>query len=457
MPAVGDKVGSYVITGIIGRGAMASVYRAHDERLNRDVALKILDPGYSLDFIFRARFEREYGVTAQLHNDHNIPVYDAGAWNDQLYIAMMLVDGPNLGEVMKTDGPLELARVVAIVSQVAEALDEAHSHRVVHRDVKPANILLTHHGSNGTEHAYLADFGLTLGMEGTHLTRTGGFMGTLAYSAPEQLNSAPVDGRIDEYALAATTYHMLVGKPPFERDNEVALINAHLFDPPPNASAIRADLPPKVGDVIARGMSKLPEERYRSAGDFAAALKAASATVLAAAAAADERRRVGRLGWAAIVAVLLVIAALGGAAAFSLLPEPGEPTSPPGSVSPTPSLVARRATPRASPLFPTALPSASPGPSTVVPSPTLGPDRTARPTDPGSATPTPTPGTPSPAPTPTPLATPSPTPTTGRPSAGRRGQLGGRQLAQRYVGRSICRRRGASPPLPDHLALLVRD
>ena len=119
MPAVGDKVGNYTITGVIGRGAMASVYRAHDERLNRDVALKILDPGYSLDFIFRARFEREYGVTAQLRNDHNIPVFDAGAWEDQLYIAMMLVDGPNLGEVMKTDGPLELARVVAIVSQVS--------------------------------------------------------------------------------------------------------------------------------------------------------------------------------------------------------------------------------------------------------------------------------------------------------------------------------------------------
>ena len=167
-------------------------------------------------------------------------------------------------------------------------------------------------------------------MEGTHLTRTGGFMGTLAYSAPEQLNAAPVDGRIDEYALAATAYHMLVGEPPFERDNEVALINAHLFDPPPNASAIRPDLPPKVGEVIARGMSKEPENRYRTVGEFARALKSASAPVLAAAAAADERRRVGRLGWAAIVAVLLVIAALGGAAAFSLLPGPGQPTSSPG-------------------------------------------------------------------------------------------------------------------------------
>ena len=105
--------GRYRLLNRLGTGAMGFVYRAHDERLNRDVALKILDPGYSLDFIFRARFEREYGVTAQLHNDHNIPVYDAGAWNDQLYIAMMLVDGPDLGEVMKTEGPLELTRVVA--------------------------------------------------------------------------------------------------------------------------------------------------------------------------------------------------------------------------------------------------------------------------------------------------------------------------------------------------------
>ncbi len=395
MPAVGDKVGNYTITGVIGRGAMASVYRAHDERLNRNVALKILDPGYSLDFIFRAQFEREYGVTAQLRNDHNIPVFDAGAWEDQLYIAMMIVDGPNLGEVMKSDGPLELGRVVTIVSQVSEALDEAHSHRVVHRDVKPANILLTRHGTNGTEHAYLADFGLTLGMEGTHLTRTGGFMGTLAYSAPEQLNAAPVDGRIDEYALAATAYHMLVGEPPFVRDNEVALINAHLFDPPPNASAIRSDLPPKVGEVIARGMSKEPENRYRTVGEFARALRSASAPVLAAAAAADERRRVGRLGWAAIVAVLLVIAALGGAAAISLLPGPSQPTSSPGSGAPSPTLIAGgEAT--ASPAFPTAVPSTTPGPSSVAPSPTSGSDRTPRPTN---SPPTNPPATSTPAPT----------------------------------------------------------
>ncbi len=258
MPAVGDRIGSYVVTGTIGRGAMASVYRAHDERLNRDVALKVLDQGYSVDFIFRARFEREYGVTARLRGDHNIPVYDAGAWNHQLYIAMMLVDGPNLGEVLKADGQLELSRVVSIVSQIADALDEAHGQRVIHRDVKPANILLTHHGSTGAEHAYLADFGLTLGMEGTHLTRTGGFMGTLAYSSPEQLNSAPIDGRADEYALAATAYHMLAGKPPFRRDNEMALINAHLFDPPPALSESRPDLPSRVGDVLVRGLAKLP-------------------------------------------------------------------------------------------------------------------------------------------------------------------------------------------------------
>src|SRR3954447_8013954 len=272
MTAVGDLVGSYRVTGIVGRGAMSTVYRAHDERLNRYVALKLLAPEYGLDFIFRARFEREYRLTALLNHPNIVPVYDAGEWHDQLYIVQKLIEGPNLQEVIQHESPLSLARTVASVSQVADALDEAHGHRVVHRDVKPANILLDEPSSNGAEHVYLADFGLTLGMEGTHLTRTGSFMGTLAYAAPEQLGSGPIDGRADQYARAPTTFQMLTGQPPFRRDNEFALINAHLFDRPPAMSALRPDLPHRVGDVIGKALSKKPEDRYATTGDFADAL-----------------------------------------------------------------------------------------------------------------------------------------------------------------------------------------
>ena len=340
MATIGDRIGSYVITGIIGRGAMANVYRAHDERLNRDVALKLLDPGYALDFIFRARFEREFRVTAQLANDHIVPVYDGGAWNDQLYIAMALIDGPNLAEVMKAEGPLDVTRVASIVTQVADALDEAHRHRVIHRDVKPANVLLVRHGQSETEHAYLADFGLTLGMEGTHLTRTGGFMGTLAYSAPEQLNSAPIDGRADEYALAATTFQMLTGELPFKRDNEVALINAHLFDPPPKVTDFKPDLPPRLDAVIARGMAKKPEDRYPTAGDFAKALAAAAAAwARSPAMAVASSQRPNRVAPIAVLFGLLAAAVLGAAVAFAVLSN-GSGTSP--TVPPTNLGSARR-------------------------------------------------------------------------------------------------------------------
>jgi serine/threonine protein kinase len=410
MPKVGEKVGNYEITGLIGRGAMATVYRAHDERLDRDVALKLLDPGYALDFIFRARFEREYRVTAQLHNDHIVPVYDAGQWDDQLYIAMMLVDGPNVAEVIKAEGPLDLARVVSIVGQVAEALDEAHSHRVVHRDGKPANILLARYGSEGTEHAYLADFGLTLGMEGTHLTRTGGFMGTLAYASPEQLNSGAIDGRADQYSLAATAYHMLVGVPPYRRDNEMALINAHLFDPVPRADLARKGLPAAVGSVIARGMAKLPERRYPTTGAFATALAEASGLSLTSGAWGrrwrDLRGMARRLAPVAALVLLFVVAAAGGAAALAMLANSLNGLG--GSASPSPVA----AVPTSSGLVAVVSPSAftsgapvTPPPSSIAsptlsptPSPSPSPTRTPRRSRPPTAEPTPTRAPPSTAP-----------------------------------------------------------
>src|SRR4051794_27054577 len=317
MTAVGDLIGGYRVTGVIGRGAMSTVYSAHDERLNREVALKLLSAEYGLDFIFRARFEREYRLTALLNHPNIVPVFDAGEWHDQLYIVQQLVDGPNLATVIQHESPLTLARTVAIVGQVADALDEAHQHRVVHRDVKPANILLDEPSGNGTERVYLADFGLTLGMEGTHLTRTGSFMGTLAYAAPEQLGSGPVGGRADQYALASTTFQMLTGPPPFRRDNEFALINAHLFDKPPAMTALRPDLPRGVGEVIAKALSKKPEDRYKTTGDFADALVHAAGR-------APSRNLVPVV--AAAVSVIAVVA-IGGAVVLGMFNSGGAPAA----------------------------------------------------------------------------------------------------------------------------------
>jgi serine/threonine-protein kinase len=402
MPKVGERVANYVITGIIGRGAMATVYRAHDERLNRDVALKLLDQGYAMDFIFRARFEREYRVTALLHHDHIVPVYDAGTFGDQLYIAMMLVDGPNLAEVMKQDGPLSLARTADLVSQIADALDEAHSQRVIHRDVKPANVLLAPVGPGQTEHVYVADFGLTLGMEGTRLTRTGGFMGTLAYTAPEQLNSAPIDGRADQYALAATTYQMLTGELPFKRDNEMALVNAQLFDAPPKVTELRPDLPAKVDDVIAKGMAKRPEDRYRTTSEFAKALTLASSrafsapTVIAAAAAAATPRGVNQASLVALTAAALLALLGGGALVFAMF-NGGQPRE---TAPPLPSL----------PAIAVASPSAFPGPSILSTPTATAIQNSPLPSPSPTQTPTKTPKGPPPTPPP-PTIGPPPTPT----------------------------------------------
>jgi serine/threonine-protein kinase len=416
MTAIGDVVGGgYRLIGIVGRGAMSTVYRAHDERLNRDVALKLLAPEFGQDFIYRARFEREYRLTALLNHPNIVQVYDAGEWNDQLYIVQKLIEGPNLAAVIQQESPLGLGRTVSIVGQVADALDEAHAQRVVHRDVKPANILLDPPSFSGTERAYLADFGLTLGMEGTHLTRTGAFMGTLAYAAPEQLGSGRVDGRADQYALACTTFQMLTGQPPFRRDNEFALINAHLFDRPPALAELRPDLPRRVGEVIARALSKKPDDRFPSAGTFARALAAAGGVAVARSSGAargsggargSRSSRSSRMpliaaGLAILAFVLvggiLVLAVVNGLSA-SIVPGATPPavlsTGLVAAASPSTTVV-----PTSVASGPSASASALP---TFAPSPSIS-GRSPRPTDKATQTPTPTPA-------PTPTATPSTVP-----------------------------------------------
>ena len=277
MHEIGERIGPYEIVSPIGYGGMAEVYRATDHNLGREVALKLLARQISEDATFRARFVREYRLAAAMHHQNIIPIYDAGEWEGLLYIAMPIVGGTNLAELIKAEGSLPLGRAIAITSQVASALDAAHAQGIVHRDIKPANILVEEHGFPARDHVYIVDFGLTLAIDSTtRMTRTGAFMGTLAYMAPELLLAKSIDGRADQYALACTVYQMLTGTAPFVRDNEAALITAHLYDPPPSLSALRPDLPRAVSDVLTKAMAKEPTARYGSAVAFADALASAA-------------------------------------------------------------------------------------------------------------------------------------------------------------------------------------
>jgi len=279
MHETGERIGPYEIVASIGFGGMAEVYRATDHNLGREVALKLLAREISGEPTFRKRFVREYRLAAALRHQNIVPIYDAGEWEGQLYIAMPIVGEANLAELIKRDGTLPLERVVYITRQVASALDAAHAEGLVHRDIKPANILIEQHGQPPRDHVYIVDFGLTLSVDSsTRMTRTGAFMGTVAYMAPELLLARGIDGRADQYALACTVYQMLSGTPPFVRDNEAALITAHMYDPPPWLTATRPDLPRSVGDVLGRALAKEPVDRYTSTVAFADALSSAAAS-----------------------------------------------------------------------------------------------------------------------------------------------------------------------------------
>lgn len=278
MHEIGERIGPYEIVASIGFGGMAEVYRATDHNLDRQVALKLLAREISGEPTFRKRFVREYRLAAALRHENIVPIYDAGEWEGQLYIAMPIVGEANLAELIKRDGTLPLDRVVEITRQVASALDAANAEGLVHRDIKPANLLIEQHGQPPRDHVYIVDFGLTLSVDATtRMTRTGAYMGTLAYMAPELLLARGIDGRADQYALACTVYQMLSGSPPFVRDNEAALITAHMYDPPPSLTATRPDLPRAIGDVLARALSKEPADRYPSTVAFANALASAAA------------------------------------------------------------------------------------------------------------------------------------------------------------------------------------
>jgi serine/threonine-protein kinase len=252
---------------------MAVVYLARDERLDRPVALKVLAPVLAEDEAFRKRFIRESRAAAAVEDPHIIPVFEAGEAGGMLYIAMRYVPGGDVRTMVRRDGPLPPGRAAAVIAQVASALDAAHAAGLVHRDVKPANMLVDRR-SNRSDHVYLADFGLSKKRlaASAGLTGTGQFVGTLDYSAPEQIRGRPADGRTDQYALACAAFELLTGAPPFHHEEVTAVMYAHLSEPPPPVTSRRAGLPPAVDQVVARALAKVPADRYASCQEFADAL-----------------------------------------------------------------------------------------------------------------------------------------------------------------------------------------
>jgi serine/threonine-protein kinase len=269
---IGTDVADYHVESVIGWGGMSEVYRARDKRLGRLVALKILASQLATDERFRQRFVRESRMVASIDHPHIIPIYEAGESGGLLFIAMRYVEGRDLRALLDEEGPLPLARANRILTQVAAALDAAHRHGLVHRDVKPANILVT--GDPDSEHTYLTDFGLTKNTDSLGgLTSQGQFMGTPRYVAPEQITGEQVDPRADVYAFGCVTYEVLTGMPPFQRDSQLALLYAHLSETPPPLTSLRPELPPAADEVMQRALAKTPDDRFDTCMTFVQELR----------------------------------------------------------------------------------------------------------------------------------------------------------------------------------------
>ncbi|MFJ1457729.1 protein kinase [Nocardia sp. N2S4-5] len=268
----GDVFAGYVIERQLGRGGMGSVYLAKHPRLPRMTALKLLNREMVADAEIRARFEREADLVAQLDHPKIVTVYDRGLEDGQLWISMQFVDGIDAGGVDPSRLPPE--RAVQVVQEVAEALDYAHDNGVLHRDVKPGNMLLARATGGKGERVYLTDFGIArLRDDGGHLTQTGTFTATLAYASPEQLTGASLDGRSDQYSLACSLFWLLTGRGPFTAPNPAAVIRGHLQGPPPALSSVRQGLPGALDGVLLKAMAKRPEDRFPTCADFAAAAR----------------------------------------------------------------------------------------------------------------------------------------------------------------------------------------
>ena len=264
--AAGSRVGGYLLEEQVGAGGMAVVFRAVDERLGRRVALKLLAPGLASDAAFRQRFLRESRAAAAVDDPHIIPVHEAGEASGVLFIAMRYVPGGDVRTLLHEQGPLPAERAAAIISPVASALDAAHAAGLVHRDVKPANMLVDARPGR-PDHVYLSDFGLSKGpLSSAGLTGTGQYLGTPDYMAPEQIEGRAAGGRADQYALACAAFELLCGEPPFRRDQGMAVLFAHLQQPPPPLASRRPGIAAAADAVFARALAKAPQDRYASCG-----------------------------------------------------------------------------------------------------------------------------------------------------------------------------------------------
>ena len=305
----------YRIEEPIGQGGMGVVYLAHDVRLGRKVALKLMAPSLARDDRYRERFARESELAMSLEHPNVVPIHDAGEAEGRLYLAMRRVEGTDLRVLLRREGALDPARALAIVSQIAQALNAAHAQGLVHRDVKPSNVLL-----DDNEHVYLADFGLTRRLsDGASLHAEAATLGTPAYLAPEQIEGKDVDARADVYSLGCLLYECLTGEPPFRADSRLAVAWAHLEQAPPLASERRPELPEAVDAVIGRAMAKEPADRYATCTELATAAENALTPI-----GARPRRRwafaVAGAAAAVVVGLLVGLLGRGGASAEPLVP-----------------------------------------------------------------------------------------------------------------------------------------
>src|SRR3984957_3083975 len=279
IPLVGEEFAGYRLLSVLGRGGMSIVFRAENPRLGNVIALKVLDPELANNDVFRSRFLEESRMAASMNHPNVIPIHDTGSSDGLLYIAMRYVSGTDLGQMLKQRGPLPTDESVFLLSQAARALDAAHRRGLVHRDVKPAN-LLTERGNDDSDpdHLYLADFGITKPAIGrTGLPATGAFLGTIDYIAPEQIRGLTAVGMADQYSLGCVLYECLTGRVPFEKDLDAAIIWAHVEEPPTRLTLLRPDLPPAIDEVFARVLAKQPGDRYENCREFVAAARQALA------------------------------------------------------------------------------------------------------------------------------------------------------------------------------------
>ena len=274
---IGAEFAGYRIDSLLGRGGMSIVYLAQHLRLERRVALKVPTAELLEDDNFRERFVRESRLASAIDHPNIIPIYEAGEVDGVPFIAMRYVAGTDLKKLIDQEGVLDVPRALSIVGQVASALDSAHHEGLIHRDVKPANVLIVpRRQPEESDQVYLADFGLTKHSTSQGgLTKTGQFVGTIHYVAPEQIEGPTVDGRVDVYAPGCVLYECLVGQPPFVKDTDVAVIYAHLLEPPPRPGQMRTELPVAFDDVVARALAKSRDKRYPTCGDLMTAARAA--------------------------------------------------------------------------------------------------------------------------------------------------------------------------------------